>query len=275
MLSLVLGIILAVTLLLTSLLQMPGGVRHWAWHAAQVQQQIYDAESALIAYLEGLPAKVSRERFGPWADLSAPVGETRLHVLAGIACDSACEMLRSIATRREIYEGFLQQLNREITLVKPPLSLEIKSGNRRLFGRIPSKTLWVQNGDLSLDLEGEIPSGRFMVEGSVEVRGRAHIDTLRVFAKGPLVLRGQIKMDYLEAFSEDRIEISQGVEFSGVAIAHYEVAFPNGVKKVRYHYPSFVMSLETSETPLLDSMLVPDYVEGNLEPFLWKLVNEQ
>ena len=110
-----------------------------------------------------------------------------------------------------------------------------------------------------------------MVEGSVEVRGRAHIDTLRVFAKGPLVLRGQIKIGYLEAFSEDRIEISQGVEFSGVAIARYEVAFPNGVKKVQRRYPSFVMSLESSEAPFLDSMLVPDFIEGNLKSFLWSL----
>ena len=277
MLSLVLGILLAVTLLLTSLLQMPGGVRHVAMHRAQMQQQVYDAESALIAYLEGLPdgyfklPNVERNRLGPWADISAPVGEGRLHVLAGIACDRACNMLRSVATRREIYEGFRQQVNREITLVKTPLALKIKSGNRRFFGRIPSKALWVQDGDLSLDLEGEIPSERFLVEGLAEVRGHAHIDTLRLYAKGALVLRGQIKIDFLEAFSEDRIEISQGVEFSGVAVARYEIAFPNGIGNVRAHFPSFVMSLENFETSLLDSMLVPDFIEGNLKPFLWSL----
>ena len=84
-------------------------------HRAQKQQQIYDAESALIAYLEGFPdgffksdpwnvalPKVERSRRGPWTDLSTPVGESRLHVLAGIACDSACNMLKSPKLRREI-----------------------------------------------------------------------------------------------------------------------------------------------------------------------------
>ncbi|WP_163438200.1 hypothetical protein, partial [Fibrobacter succinogenes] len=136
-LPLVLGILLAVTLLLTSLLQTPGGLRRVALRRAQMQQQIYDAESALIAHLEGFPEdyfklpKVKRSRHGPWADLSAAVDSSRsVHVLAGIACDSACNMLKSAKLRREIYEGFKQRLNQEIMLVKPPLQLEIKSGNR-------------------------------------------------------------------------------------------------------------------------------------------------
>ena len=134
-LPLVLGILLAVTLLLTSLLQLPGGLRRVALRHAQMQQQIYDAESALIACLEGFPEdyfklpKVDRSRLGPWTDLSAEVDSIRsVHVLAGIACDSACNMLKSHKLRREIYEGFKQQLNQEIMLVKLPLKLEIKSG---------------------------------------------------------------------------------------------------------------------------------------------------
>ena len=98
-LPLVLGILLTVTFLLTSLLQMPGGVRRVAMRRAQMQQQMYDTESALIAYLEGFPEgyfaqepwnvtlpKVERSRLGPWADLSANLsasaGEKRIHVLA-------------------------------------------------------------------------------------------------------------------------------------------------------------------------------------------------
>lgn len=287
-LPLVLGILLAVTILLTSLLQMPGGVRRVAMHRAQKQQQIYNAESALIAYLEGFPEgyfklpKVDRGRLGPWADLSAPVDSSRsIHVLAGIACDSACNMLKSPKLRRKIYEDFKQQLNREIMLVKPPLKLEIKSGNRRIFsrdgGRIPSKALQVLDGDLSLDLEGEIPSGRFIADGSVEIRGNAVFDTLRVYARGPLVFRGRLKARFLEAFSEDRIEISSGVEFSGVAIARHEIAFPNGAGKVRMRNPSFVMAAESANLPLeleQDSVLIPDFIPGDLKPFQWRLNNE-
>lgn len=289
-LPLVLGILLAVTLLLTSLLQMPGGVRRAAMRSAQKQQQIYDAESALIAYLEGFPEgyfklpKVERGRLGPWADLSAAVDSSRrVHVLAGIACDSACNMLKSPKLRREIYEGFKQQLNQEIMLVKPPLKLEIKSGNRRISyqnaGRIPSKALQVLDGDLTLDLEGKIPSGRFIADGSVEIRGNAEYDTLRVYARGPIyirgsLLRGSVKIRFLEAFSEDRIEISSGVEFSGVAIARHEVAFPNGADKVMMLYPSFVMAAESANPAQelkTDSVLIPDFIDGNLQPFQWSL----
>ena len=280
-LPLVLGILLSVTILLTSLLQMPGGVRRAAMRSVQKQQQIYDAESALIAYLEGFPEgyfklpKVERGRLGPWADLSASVDSIRsIHVLAGIACDSVCNVLKSAKFRREIYEGFKQQLNQEIMLVKPPLKLEIKSGNRRLFGRIPSKTLQVLDGDLTLDLEGEISSGRFIGDGFVEIRGNAVFDTLRVYARGPLTFRGWLKARFLEAFSEDRIEISSGVEFSGVAIVRHEVTFPNGADKVMMHYPSFVMAAESANLPLeleQDSVLVPDFISDDLKPFVWNI----
>lgn len=284
-LPLVLGILLAVTLLLTSLLQLPGGVRRVALRHAQMQQQIYDAESALIACLEGFPEdyfklpKVDRSRLGPWTDLSAEVDSIRsVHVLAGIACDSGCNMLKSHKLRREIYEGFKQQLNQEIMLVKLPLKLEIKSGNRRILGRdtgqIPSTALQVLDGDLTLDLEGEIPSGRFIADGSVKIRGNVVFDTLRVYARGPLTFRGRLKARFLEAFSEDRIEISSGVEFSGVAIARHEVAFPNGADKVRMRYPSFVMAAESANLPLeskQDSILIPDFISGDLKPFQWSL----
>jgi hypothetical protein len=290
-LPMVLGVLLTVTMLLSSLLQTQGCVRRVALQRARTQQLIYDAESALIVHLEGLPGdffagapwnkslpNVSRDRLGPWADFSAPLqsGEETsagsIHVLAGIACDSGCNMLKSQKLRRKIYEGFRLQLNREITMVKPPLVLEIKSGNRRLFGRIPSKALWVQDGDLSLDLNGKFPSYRFVVDGSVEVRGRADFDTLRVYARGPLLLRGQVKVRHLEAFSEDRVELSRGVEFSGVVVARHEVAFPHGTDHVVLRYPSFVMSLDAfgAELPL-DSVLVPDYVDGSLKPFLWSI----
>jgi len=285
-LQLVLGIILAVALLLTSLLQMPGGVRRVVMRRAQMQQQIYDAESALLAHLEGFPEgyfplpKVERSRIGPWADLSvnvpAPTGESRLHVLAGIACDSACNMLKSPKLRREIYEGFKQQLNREIMLVKPPLRLEIKSGNRRLLGRIPSMAMQVLDGDLSLDIEGGATgakplSGRFIADGSMEVRGQALFDTLRLYSRGPLTIRGQVKVRWLEAFSEDRIELARGVEFSGVVIARHEVVHADPARPATIHYPSFLMSAESAQISAIDSTLVPDFIFGTLKPFQWSL----
>ncbi|MBS7270965.1 hypothetical protein [Fibrobacter sp.] len=289
-LPLVLGILLAVTLLLTSLLQMPGGVRRGALRQLQKQQRIYDAESALIANLSGLPAdfferppwnralpKVDRGRLGPWAVLSAPMSsansggaDKRIRILAGVPCDSACSLLNSYERRREIYEGFRQELIREISMAKPPLALKVKSGNRRFLGRMQPMSLWVQEGDLTLNLDGMTSSGRFRVDGSAEVRGNVNFDTLRVYARGPITLRGNVRARWLEAFSEDRIEISQGLEFSGVVVARREVLFPNGARKVRRRYPSFAMSLESGNLGL-DSMLIPAFISGQLQPFEWSL----
>jgi hypothetical protein len=179
--------------------------------------------------------------------------------------------LNSYERRREIYEGFRQELLREISMAKPPLALKVKSGNRRFLGRLHPMSLWVQEGDLTLNLDGETSSARFRVDGSAEVRGSVSFDTLRIYARGPISLRGNVRVRWLEAFSEDRIEISQDFEFSGVIVALHEVLFPNGVKKVRRRYPSFVMSLESAERPDLDSMLVPAFVWGQLQPFEWNL----
>ncbi|SHL17377.1 hypothetical protein SAMN05720762_104394 [Fibrobacter sp. UWH4] len=290
-LPLVLGILLAVTLLLTSLLQMPGGVRRAALRQLQEQQRIYDAESALIANLSGLPAdfferppwnralpKVERGRLGPWAVLSAPMSsansgsaDKRIRILAGVPCDSACSLLNSYERRREIYEGFRRELIREITMAKPPLALKVKSGNRRFLGRMQPMSLWVQEGDLTLNLDGNTSSGRFRVDGSAEVRGSVNFDTLRVYARGPVTLRGNVRVRWLEAFSEERVEISQGFDFSGVVVARREVLFPNGVRKVRRRYPSFAMSLENAERSEPDSMLIPAFISGQLQPFEWSL----
>ncbi len=88
------------------------------------------------------------------------------------------------------------------------------------------------------------------------------------------LLRGPIKIKWLEAFSEDRIEISRGVEFSGIAIARHEVAFPTGAGKAQMRYPSFVIAAESADLPLdlkLDSILIPDFIDGDLKPFEWRL----
>ncbi len=280
----VLGILLIVTILLTNLIRFPGGIRRLVLLAEQRQQWIYDAESALIAYQEGLPQdyfennpwnirlpKVVSGQMGPWALLSAEMEGVTVQVLAGASCDSPCPLLRAYKVRRKIYDGFRSQLNRDIVMVEPPLNLKTKSGNQRLFGPMESVALRVIDGDLSLNLDGRVSTGRFIVDGSVEVRGYAEFDTLRVYARGPLVLRGQTKVRWLEAFSESRVEIYRNLDFSGVVVARQEVSFPNGSEKVRFRYPSFVMALENYEMVGIDSMLLPDFAGGRIVPFEWNL----
>lgn len=274
----VMGIVLAVTLLLTSLLQMPGGMRLSALRYLKKQQEVYDAESALLAYLNGFPEgyfkcapwnvslpKVNLKRLGPWAELSSE----NVHVLAGVVYDSAT--FRSYEVRRKIYEGFRQVLNDEIKMALPPMALQIKSGNRRVGGRLSMASLWVQDGDLTLNLDGKVLSCRFLVDGSAEVRGSAVFDTLRIYSRGPLYLRGNLKVRWLEAFSENGVEISQGIDFSGVIVARHEVAFRNGFNKVSARKPFFVMALENSEMSSIGSSLAPNFIPGKLKPFEWKL----
>ena len=64
------------------------------------------------------------------------------------------------------------------------------------------------------------------------------------------------------------------MEFSGVAIARHEVAFPNGADKVKMHFPSFVMAAESANPAQelkTDSVLVPDFIPGDLKPFVWNV----
>ena len=276
-LPLVLGILLAVTSLMAALLNVPGGLRRISLMHAQKQQAIYDAESALLAYLAGLPADyfeqdsltlphVVRGRLGPWADLSAKTDSFgELHVLAGITCDSMVLCLESNATRREILEGFKSNLEREILLAE---GMVVKSGNRRFLGRAEMMSLRIESGDLSLDLEGATSVANFWVDGSAVIRGNALFDTLRIYAKGPIEFRGRNKVLWLEAFSEDRVDVSQNFEFSGVLVARTEVSMG---KDVVAHYPSFMMPLpENSEVPY-DSILIPDFIDGPLKPFAWSI----
>jgi hypothetical protein len=91
------------------------------------------------------------------------------------------------------------------------------------------------------------------------------------------LLRGSVKIRWLEAFSEDRVEISSGVEFSGVAVARHEIVFPNGAGKVRMRYPSFVMASESANLAQElnpDSILIPDFIPGDLKPFEWRLMDD-
>ena len=281
-LPLVLGILLAVSCLFASLLGVPGGVRRISLSFLEKQQSIYDAESALLAYLAGLPPdyfekgvhpvrlpQVTRSREGPWADLSAKAASFgTVHVLAGIACDSVLGCLESNRARREIGSAFRDNLDREIRMRN---GLEVKSGNRRFLGRLQPVSLRVESGDLSLDLDGNTSSACFWVDGSAVLRGNAVLDTLRIFAKGSIEFRGHVKVRFLEAFSEDRIEALQNFEYCGVMVSRGELSIG---KDAVAHYPSLAMSLSEQFMPdrlSRDSLLIPDFVAGPLQPFLWKL----
>lgn len=249
MLALVTGIVLAVTLMLTALMNLPGGVRRTELRMERELQLVYYQESAVLAYLAGFPQgyfreapwnvdlpSVERSLHGPWVELASG----SVHVLAGVRSH---EM--SPAESRDVVEGVRQAVDREIQ--KSP-ELKVLSGNRRLLGPARSENLMVLDGDLLVDMAGgKSLVGNFRAGGSLTVKGDAHYDTLRVYSAGPLFLLGKVSTDWLEAYSGDRIEMSRDFRFAGVLAS-----------------PEKVVGLQNGDS------ILPAFARGELVPFEWR-----
>lgn len=249
MLSLVLGIILAVTCMMTALMQTTGGVRQVVLNSEKSLQNIYDEESAILANLSGFPEdyfekgnwawkmpRVSREMRGLWLDVHG----NHVHALSGVFVKDTS--LVPAGQRRSVADGFRTILKNEILSAK---GLQRKSGNRRIIGEARDLSLFVEDGDLYLDLSGHAALGNFYSSGSLTLKGSAVFDTLRLYAVGPLKVAGNVSTRYLEAYSGDLVELSRDFEFSGLVVA-----------------PStFVTTMS----------LLPAFVGGRLVPFLWEL----
>lgn len=229
-LPLVLGIILAITMMLTALFNLPGGAGRVALAKARELQRIYDEESAVVAHLNGFPGnyfagapwfkrlpEVSAEEAFPWVELHTDSG--RVHVLCGMRYDSLSreEKLRMGAK-------FKQELSARIRM-SPEVST--KSGNRRLMGRGRNTNLIVMDGDLKVDWEGNVPVCNFMASGNLEVLGDATFDTLRLYASGNLRIAGKVKARWLEAYCDGIAEVAEGAHYSGMLMAYQGVTLRN------------------------------------------------
>lgn len=269
-LPLVITVLFCITLMLTALMKLPGGVLRVERTLEKKLQAIYDAESQILLQLYGLPSHdVSVRQAGPWLELSSPAGTWgRVCVVAGRQYDSL-----SRASKRGLVERFRVTLNQEILLGK---NIQTKSGNRRLFGPAQSMSLVVENGDLLVDVFGPAKVCNFKSYGTMTLRGAAEFDTLRVYSSGQMFFAGDLKINWLEAYSADRIEISGNVHFSGAAVA-------NGSVLLRQHalaiYPSALLSLnapvEYEPKNIADSLLLPAYEDDagvSLVPFGWSLL---
>ncbi len=291
-LPLVLGIVLAVTLMLTTLLHLPGGVRRTVIRLERKQQAVYDAESAILANLYGLPeSQVLRQMRGPWMDVSAEAVEIledgrrgasygRVHALAGVQVKNMESV--TLEQWRVVTEGFRSQL---LGAIMQRTDLQEKSGNRRLLGKAENISLKVTEGDLLLDLEGTASCGNFYASGSLTLKGSASYDTLRLYAAGPLRVTGDVRIHHLEAFSGDNADISQRVTFAGIVAAQYGVSMqPSAARLFKGCGSSWSqtsdnprlqstssLSQTSSSKILLSPCLIPPFIEGSLTPFEWFL----
>lgn len=238
-LTFILMIILALTILYVGLLRIPGGLsRQTARYVADVQA-VYDAESAIIAALSGFPdgyfvglPHVSTEADGVWGRMCA----------FGLCAEYGMRY-----TRRRFEEWFTA-----LSAYRSDLRERIGgsprfrnvSGNRRFFRLDSSVALHVSDGDLTLDFDTHVPSGAFIVDGSVNVKGRARFDTLRIFADGDIRLGGEVSATRLEVYSGGSIEANSRVQFSGMLYARKDVTIGDHVRAV---FPSVAVAVGSGD----------------------------
>lgn len=279
---LVLIIVLAVTLMLTALFQLPGNVGRVALIKARELQKIYDEESALLAFFNGYPEgyfqeapwsirlqKVKEMEKGPWVDFHVDSG--RVHVMAGRHYDS-------LSRQEKMRMGTKFRLELNSSIESAP-GMVRKSGNRRLMGRGRDMNFVAESGDLTVDWDGHVGVCNFKSSGNMELWGNMSIDTLRVYASGNLKIGGNVRVQWLEAYSESSAEVAGEASYSGMLMAYQGVILrrPGAAR-----FPAGAMALNgalevpTGGTRAKDSLrlLLPASSEDSpllLEPFQWSL----
>lgn len=114
------------------------------------------------------------------------------------------------------------------------------SGNRRIFRLDTAIALHVADGDLTLDFDTRAPPAVFLVDGSVNVKGRARFDTLRIYSEGDVTLGGEVTVAHLEVYSGASLEVISSFRFSGLLYARDCITIRD---RVRADFPSVAVSL--------------------------------
>lgn len=256
-LGFVLTLILSLTILFGCLLRVPGSVLRYTNRYAREVQTVYDAESAIIANLSGLPdgffaglPPVYAESEGPWGRVCAPLQAGAHSIPANISlplsANSSRSLCASYGTRYsrlrfdDWYTAMTQYraaLRESITMAR---GFRVMSGNRRIFRLDTAIALHVADGDLTLDFDTRVPSAAFLVDGSVNVKGRARFDTLRIYSEGDVTLGGEVTVAHLEVYSGASLEVHSSFRFSGLLYARDVVTIRD---RVRADFPSVAVSL--------------------------------
>ena len=268
-LPLVLGVLLVLSILMTAMLRLPGPLRRTVSLIANETQEMYLAESAVIAKLEGFPdgyfaelPTIESRVLGPWTEWRASVltnredarqferGVQKFQFLLGYEFGrfATSEWARcAIALEQNLKERILQS---DV--------LKSLSGNRRFFsldsnlmGRASSVALNVSSGDLTLDIGGAGAFGdyggrvsvrSFManVEGDVKIRGNVHFDTLRIYATGTVMLQQNVDADFVEIFGLAGVSVSGDVSLAGLLLSKQNVEISDHAKM---NFPSVAVAI--------------------------------
>ena len=254
-LGFVLVLILSLTILFGCLLNATGGLSRQTTRYVEKVQAIYDAESAIIANLSGLPdgffaglPPVSAEIAGPWGRTCASLHSGVHFIPANIQHRAPAAPLlcaeygtRYSRLRFDDWYAAMSQYGADLRgRIAGTKGFRVLSGNRRFFRLDSSVALHIADGDLLLDLDTRVSSAAFLVDGSAQVKGRASFDTLRIYAAGEVGLGGDVSVAHLEVYSGASLEVRSSFRFSGLLYARDNVVLRD---RARGEFPSVVVSL--------------------------------
>ena len=272
-LPLVLGLLLVLSILVTAMLKMPGALRRSVSLVTKETQEMYLAESAVLAKLNGFPDGyfaelpiVGSRILGPWTEWSV---RDKFQFMLGLEYGrfSTSEWARcAVVLEQNLHERILHSVG-----------LKNLSGNRRFFkldssdGLSAERTMAinVSAGDLTLDL-GEsrvfenlrssqklIRSFMANVEGDVKIRGDVHFDTLRIYATGPVCVQGNVTADFAEIFGLASVTVSGNVSMAGALLSKQNIEVSD---RAQMNFPSVALAVGYRENRL--SLLEKSVFEG-------------
>ena len=272
-LPLVLGLLLVLSILVTAMLKMPGALRRNVSLVAKETQEMYFAESAVLAKLNGFPDGyfaelpiVGSRILGPWTEWSV---RDKFQFMLGSEYGrfSTSEWARcAVVLEQNLHEHILHSVG-----------LKNLSGNRRFFKLDSSDGLSAERamainvsaGDLKLDL-GEsrafenlrssqklIRSFMANVEGDVKIRGNVHFDTLRIYATGSVSVQGNVAADFAEIFGLASVTVSGNVSLAGSLLSKQNIEISD---RAQMKFPSVALAVGYRENRL--SLLEKSAFEG-------------
>ena len=247
--TLVMGILLVLGILLSTLLRLPGGVRHLVMREAREVQKVYSAESGLLLHLEHLPAELLPGVSPAWYADVGPYGR----LCSGDSSLQVCIMTVSALQELGFGEWLTGVLSYRALLREGILSapgLQRYSGNKRFFDVPGNAYMQVSDGDLRLDFSGSLKSLNAYASGDVIVEGDARFDTLRIFSLGNVRMGGNVSVGFLETVGNESVEIGGHVRFRGIVVAGHEILLRG---KVVAEYPSMAIAIGQNGTSITQS----------------------
>ena len=257
-LPLVAILLLALTLLFTTLLKSAGRVNPVLARYKADFEEFYRAESALLLHLQGFPAgyypelpRVQAEPFGPWEKICTIVDAEKssapLCVVAGT----------------EPYEVSFWDWNRGASNYRTDLEKRILEGapekalygNKRYFQGEPFMSGVIHQGDLEMSFADTVRSANFWVDGTTLIRGQAHFDTLRLYTLGDVVFQGDVSVGYLELVTRGNFRAEDDVRFHGVVLA-------SGFQLQDRAQGLFPLVMVSAWGEVYDGSIFPAFVEG-------------